>query len=117
MSQSESHVGVVACPACELHVAVTDPNEAIEVYRRHERVTGHEIEWERTALGVTAASTDVESVLEELDGAFPEGVPIGVLTAALSARGVPISEVLDEVYDLRMEGEVYEPSDDHVCVR
>jgi hypothetical protein len=113
MSTTEPHAGVVTCPTCEFHVSVAEPNEAVEVYRRHERVTGHEVEWERTALNVTALSSDVESVLETLDEEYSDGVPVGVLTAAASTRGVPISAVLDELYSLRMDGVIYEPLDDH----
>lgn len=116
MSTNESHAGVVVCSACELHVPVTDPNEAIEIFRRHKRVTGHEIEWERTALGVTASSPDTESTLTELTDTYPEGVPVGVLSAALSAHGVSIGDVLDELYALRMDGKIYEPIDDHFLV-
>lgn len=116
MSESDSHVGVVACPMCELYRSVSDPNEAIGIYRRHNRVTGHEIDWERTSLDVEASSTDIESVLQHLDSTFSKGVSIGVLTAALSTEGVSIGEVLDELYNLRMEGRVYEPSDGHFRV-
>jgi len=116
MSGREPHAGVVTCPTCELHVRVAEPNEAIEVYRRHSRVTGHDVVWERVALDVTAASADVESALADLDDGRSGGVPIGVLAAALSARGVPIADVLDELYELRMQGAIYEPTDDHVRV-
>lgn len=113
MSASDKHAGVVTCPICELHLQVAEPNEAIEIYRRHRSVTNHEIGWERTALGVTVASTDTESALEALDDEYSDGVPVGVLSAALSAQGVSISEVLDDIYSLRMDGIVYEPRDDH----
>jgi len=116
MSGSDSHAGIVACPTCELYISVTDPNEAVEIHRRHRRVTGHEVDWERTAIDVSAPSTDTESVLQALDDTFPEGVPVGVLTVALSARGVSIGTVIDELYDLRMEGKIYEPSDDRYRV-
>jgi hypothetical protein len=116
MSTNESHAGVVTCPACELHILVTDPNEAIEIYRRHKRVTDHEVEWERTSLNVTTSSTDTETVLTELADEYSEGVPIGVLSAALSAKGLAISEVLDELYSMRMEGKIYEPQEDHFLV-
>ncbi len=116
MSGSEPHAGVVTCPTCELHVRVAEPNDAIEVYRRHGRVTGHDVEWERVALDVTTTSADVGSALADLDDGRPEGVPIGVLAAALSPRGVPIADVLDGLYELRMEGAIYEPTDDHVRV-
>ncbi|WP_435185586.1 hypothetical protein [Halobellus sp. EA9] len=79
-------------------------------------MTGHEVDWERTAIGITAASTELEEVLRDLDEADSEGVSAGVLTAALSARGVSISEVLDELYDLRMDGRIHEPTDDHYSV-
>lgn len=116
MSGDDSHAGVVTCPACDLHLAVTEPNEAVEVFRRHERVTGHEIEWERTTLTDTAPSADVESVLAGLDEEYAEGVPVGVLTATMSTREVSIGVVLDELYSLRMEGAIYEPLDDHFSV-
>lgn len=116
MAGSESYAGVVTCPTCDLHVQVTDPNDAIELYRRHNRVTGHDVAWERVALDVTASSADVESALAELEDEHSEGVPIGVLAAAVSPHGVAIADVLDGLYDLRMEGAIYEPADDHVRV-
>ena len=116
MPGSDPHAGVVTCPTCDLHVRITDPNEAVELYRRHSRVTGHDVEWERVALDVTASAADIESALADLESRHPEGVPIGVLAAALSAQGVNIADVLDGLYDLRMEGAIYEPTDDHVRV-
>lgn len=116
MAESEPHAGVVTCPTCDLHVQVTDPNDAIDLYRRHSRVTGHDIAWERVALDVTVSSADVESALADLEDGHAEGVPIGVLAAALSPHGVAIADVVDGLYDLRMEGAIYEPTDDHVRV-
>lgn len=116
MSTNESHTGVITCSACELHIPITEPNEAITIYRRHKSVTGHEIEWERVAISTTAQSTDVETLLTDLAETYSDGVPIGVLTAVLSCQGVSISEVLEELYALRMEGRIYEPVDDHFLV-
>jgi hypothetical protein len=116
MSESKPYAGAVTCPTCDLHVQVTDPNEAIELYRRHSRVTGHDIAWERVALDVTASSADVESALADLEKQYPEGVPVGVLAAAVSHHGVAIADVVDGLYDLRMEGAIYEPADDHFRV-
>lgn len=116
MSTSESHAGVVTCSACELHIPVTEPNEAVEIYRRHKKVTNHNVEWERTALSAPTQSTDIEVVLTSLADTYSEGVPVGVLTAVLSTRDVSISEVLNELYSLRMEGRIYEPLDDHFLV-
>lgn len=101
---------------CELHLPVSDPNEAIKIYRRHKRVTDHEVDWERTAIDVTSASSDLEAVLRDIDEADSEGVSAGVLTATLSAEGVSIGEVLDGLYDLRMEGKIHQPTDDHYSV-
>ena len=116
MSESKPYAGAVTCPTCDLHVQVTDPNEAIELYRRHSRVTGHDIEWERVSLDVTASAADIESALADLEDEHAGAVPVGVLAAAVSPHGVAIADVLDGLYDLRMEGAIYEPADDHFRV-
>lgn len=112
----QPHVGVVSCPTCGLNATVTDPNGAIDRYRRHHSVTGHALKWERTALGTAVETTNVESALDTLGDEYAEGVPIGVLTAALTERNVTIEETLQTIYDLRMEGAIYEPRDDHFLV-
>lgn len=114
MAAQEPHAGVVTCAACDLHTAVDEPNDAIDLYRRHAGVTGHDVEWERVAVGDAVAAADVKDALVELGDDYPEGVPLGVLTAALSEQGVTIAETLDALYDLRMSGEIYEPRDEHV---
>ncbi|GGC65455.1 hypothetical protein [Haloferax sulfurifontis] len=106
--------GVVTCPACDLHVSVSEPNEAVELYRRHANVTGHDVEWERVAFDAEAESDDVKEALIELGEDHPDGVALGRLAAALTDNGVAIGETLDAVRDLRMSGEIYEPRDDHV---
>ncbi|ELZ96252.1 hypothetical protein [Haloferax sulfurifontis] len=106
--------GVVTCPSCDLHVAVAEPNDAVELYRRHANVTGHDVEWERVAFGAEAESDDVKEALIELGEDHPDGVELGRLAAALTDNGVAIGETLDAVRDLRMSGEIYEPRDDHV---
>ncbi|QLC35361.1 hypothetical protein EFA46_013965 (plasmid) [Halarchaeum sp. CBA1220] len=114
MSAQEPQAGVVTCPACDLHAAVDEPNDAIDLYRRHTSVTGHDVEWERVAVGDAVTTADVKDALVALGDDYPEGVPLGVLTAALAERGVTIAATLDALYDLRMSGEIYEPRDDHV---
>ncbi|AKU09211.1 MULTISPECIES: hypothetical protein [Haloferax] len=106
--------GVVTCPACDLHVSVSEPNEAVELYRRHANVTGHDVEWERVAFDAEAESDDVKEALIELGEDHPDGVALGRLAAALTDNGVAIGETLDAVRDLRMSGEIYEPQDDYV---
>lgn len=116
MTATESHTGVITCSTCDLHIPISEPNEAIEIYRRHKSVTSHEIEWERVALSTTPQCTDIETLLTDLAETYSDGVPIGVLTAVVSSQGVSISEVLEELYSLRMEGRIYEPVDDHFLV-
>lgn len=116
MSRQESSVGTVVCPVCDLRLTVATPNEAIELYRRHVRITGHDIEWERTTLNATAESIDVESTLKTLSSDHADGVSLGLLTVALADRDITIAETLNAVYDLRMKGAVYEPRDDHLLV-
>lgn len=84
------------------------------MYRRHASVTGHDLEWERADLDVAVPGGDVKTVLDELGDRYESGVPIGVLTAAMSEQDVSIAESLEEVYDLRMTGQLYEPRDDHL---
>lgn len=116
MPRQEPGAGTVVCPVCDFRSAVATPNEAIELYRRHVRITGHDMEWERTTLNVIAESTDVESALEALSSDHSDGVSLGILTAALADQGITIAETLDTIYDLRMDGTVYEPHDDHLLV-
>lgn len=114
--EKSAHAGALACPTCDFHTTVAEPNDAIECYRRHRSVTGHAIAWERTALDAAVETDDVETALDGLGDEYGEGVPLGVLTAALAERGVTIEETLDAIYDLRMEGAIYEPRDDRVLV-
>ncbi|GAA0307329.1 hypothetical protein [Halarchaeum salinum] len=114
MAAQEPQAGVVTCPVCDLHTAVDDSNDAVDLYRRHASVTGHDVEWERVAVGDTVSTGNVKAALVELGNDYSEGVPLGVLTAALAAQGISIAETLDTLYDLRMGGEIYEPRDDHV---
>ncbi|EMA06317.1 hypothetical protein [Haloferax denitrificans] len=106
--------GVVTCPSCDLHVAVAEPNDAVELYRRHANVTGHDVEWERVAFDADVETDDVKQALVELGENHPDGVELGRLAAALADAGVAIGDTLDAVRDLRMSGEIYEPRDDHV---
>ena len=114
MSERQTRRFAVTCPTCGTREELDDPNEAVEMYRRHRSVTGHAIEWERADLDVDVPSGGVEATLRALGDRYDEGVPVGVLTAAMSERGVGIDETLDELYELRMAGQLYEPKDDHL---
>ncbi|WP_318567183.1 DUF7542 family protein [Salinigranum marinum] len=110
---------VVSCPDCERSHAVDRPNEAVAFFRRHERLTGHAVEWERPALdveGLRAAPTDrsLDAVISWLDEQYDDGVPLGVVTAVRSDQGVSMHETFEAIEARRLSGALYEPRDDHL---
>lgn len=116
-SRSERAPLSVVCADCEVQKELEDANEAVAFYRRHRSITGHDVEWVRTDLDVPAASgDDLEKLIGKLEGRFENGVPIGVVTAAMGNRGLTIGETLSAIHELRMAGELYEPCDDHLRV-
>lgn len=108
----------VICADCEVRKELDGVNEAVAFYRRHRSVTGHDVEWVRADLDVTAAASedDLEELIGELEGRFEDGVPIGVVAAAMGERGCTIGETLAAIREQRMAGELYEPQDDHLRV-
>lgn len=112
-SEAEAEL-VVTCPECETRTELNHPNEAVETYERHRGLTGHEMVWERADLDVDAPAGDVARVLEELTAQYDGAVPVGSVTAAMSEQDVSIAETLEELYELRMTGRLYEPTDDHI---
>lgn len=116
-SRDERTPLAVVCADCATRKELEDANEAVAFYRRHRSITGHDIEWVRTDLDVPAASEDdLKELVDELEGRFEDGVPIGVVTAAMGNRGLTIGETLSAIRELRMGGELYEPRDDHLRV-
>lgn len=105
---------VAACVDCDERREATDPNEIVRFYRRHQSVTGHDVEWERTPTTLDTTSDDVPSVVASLVGDPEEGVPLGELSAAMSEFGWTVGETLEAVHDHRMRGALWEPQDDHV---
>jgi len=106
---------VVACPDCRDRREMTDPNEAVAFFRRHERLTGHDVAWERADLGETPVPDgDLEAVVAQLEAHYDEGVPVGVVAAAMGAQGHSMRETLDGLREIRLSGGLYEPRDDHL---
>lgn len=116
MSDQTQAFYAVACPECEIRTETDVPNEIVECYRRHNSVTGHEIEIEHAATdAIDDVDADgVEEVIRELQEQYQEGVPLGVVAAVMHDRGVSLTETLDDIYDIRMGGGLYEPQDDHI---
>lgn len=108
----------VVCADCEVSKELDGANEAVAFYRRHHSVTGHDVEWVRADLDGTEAASeaDLEGLIGELGRRFEEGVPIGVIAAAMGERGHTIGETLAAIRERRMAGELYEPRDDHLRV-
>ncbi|MFC6906471.1 DUF7542 family protein [Halalkalicoccus tibetensis] len=117
MNQRERARLVVTCPDCAVRKAIDDVNEAVAFHRRHRAITGHDVEWERAELeGASIPGEDLRSVIAELEARVEGGVPLGLVTVAMGERGMTIGETLDAVRELRMEGKLYEPRDDHLRV-
>lgn len=117
MNQHERARLVVACPDCAVHKLVDDANEAVAFHRRHNAITGHDVEWERAELdGGEVPGEDLRSVIAALETRVEGSVPLGLVTVAMSERGMTIGETLEAVRELRMNGELYEPRDDHLQV-
>ncbi|WP_254545808.1 hypothetical protein [Halomarina pelagica] len=129
MSEEPRAPFVVACPDCEVRTATDDPNETVAFYRRHRAVTGHDLAWERAEfdgaddLRPDADGTDgpgggeavLAAIVDDLEGTYGNGVPVGIVAAAMGARGVPMGETLERIRALRMRGALYEPRDDHLA--
>jgi hypothetical protein len=116
---TERDAFVVACPDCEVERATDDPNETVAFYRRHSATTGHDVTVERApeaGLDDVPDDADVRAVVAALEERYEEGVPIGVVAAAMSARGETIGGTLDAIHTQRMRGGLYEPRDDHLRV-
>lgn len=117
MNQDERARLVVTCPDCAVRKPIDDVNEAVAFYRRHRAITGHDVEWERAELdGGRVAGEDLRSVIATLESRTGGHVPLGLVTVAMGERGMTIGETLEGVRELRMNGELYEPRDDHLRV-
>lgn len=120
MKQQERADFIVVCADCELRKELATPNEAVAFYHRHRSITGHDVSWERADIDLLrrVPAGDLKTVIEglALEGEFTDGVPTGVITAAMSERGATIGETLEAIHELRMAGELYEPRDDYLCV-
>lgn len=116
MSSQDQARYVAVCPECDVTRETDAPNEIVEFYRRHYRVTGHDVEIEHAEpdLDDEIGESDLKDVVRQLEEQYENGVPIGVVAAVMSEQGKSIEETLDEIHEIRMSGGLYEPQDDHL---
>ncbi|GAA5433622.1 hypothetical protein Hjap01_03110 [Haloarcula japonica] len=98
-------------------VEASTANEVIASYRRQQELIDTDLEWvfaEHPAVTSVPASDSIDAVIRELDDYFENGVPLGVLAAAMSKQGWTVGDTLSEVYELRMSGSIWEPRADHI---
>lgn len=99
-------------------IEATAANEVIKFYRRQTRLTATDVEWlfcEHRAVTAAPDSGGVDHVLDALAEQFNDGVPLGIVAAAMSKQDWTVSETLDALYELRMAGALWEPREDHLC--
>ncbi len=115
ITDDTQHEYIGRCPHCETAVPTDDPNDLVAFFRRHHRVTGHQILIEQSALDLDeSVGQDVVDRVRRRQGAFDNGVPIGIVAVEMSAVGVGIGETLSRIHDQRLTGALYEPVDDHL---
>ena len=120
MSSQDQARYVAVCPECDVTRQTDVPNEVVEFYRRHYRVTGHDIELEHAEpdldgeIETEGTDFDLKDVIRQLEEQHENGVPIGVVAAVMSERGKSVEETLSEIHEIRMSGGLYEPQDDHL---
>lgn len=104
------------CPTCDTGVRTDDANETIAFFRRHRRVTDHDIEIEHAAGDITVASGDIDilPIVRKLQSTYDPGVPVGIVAAVMSDHGWSTEETMDRIRERRMAGTLYEPTDDHI---
>ncbi|SEQ77742.1 hypothetical protein [Natrinema salaciae] len=106
---------VAACEECGVETEIETANEIVAFYRRHHRQTGHDVVLTRAALVFEPPAGALETIVADLERRYEDGVPIGIVAAAMSERGVSVGETLAEIDDVRMTGSLYEPRDDHLA--
>lgn len=84
------------CRTCGVETAARDPNEIVAFYRRHNRLTDHEVEWVEPGAGfdfTLPTDGDVEGVLLALEAQYVgEGNPMANDVPELEAGAVVESE-------------------------
>ncbi|MDS0222395.1 hypothetical protein NDI54_13690 [Haloarcula sp. S1AR25-5A] len=98
-------------------VEASTANEVIAFYRRQQGLMDTDLEWvfaEHPAVTEAPGADSIDAVLRGLDDYFKNGVPLGVLAAAMSKQGWTVGDTLSEVYELRMSGSLWEPRADHL---
>jgi len=116
MSSQDQAQYVAVCPECDVTRQTDTPNEVVEFYRRHYRVTGHDIDLQHAEpdLDEEVEGDDLKEIIRQLEEQYENGVPIGVIASVMNERGQTIEETLEGIHEIRMSGGLYEPQDDHL---
>jgi hypothetical protein len=117
MSHQDTVPFVAQCTRTGETIETTTANEVVAFYRRQQRLMDTDVEWvvaDHDAISPELDADSVESALRELDDEFEDGIPIGILTAAMSNEGKTVGETLTDLYELRMSGSIWEPRSDHL---
>jgi len=113
----ESAPFIARATATDELIESTAANDVVEFYRRQNGLTGTDVEWvifDHPAVTQAPDSGDVEDVLNALDEQFKGGIPLGIITAAMSKQGWTVGETIASLHELRMSGALWEPRDDHL---
>lgn len=112
----EDSVYSAVCRACDTGVRTDEPNETIAFFRRHRRVTDHDVEigFADGSAPAELEDADVLTVVRELQSTYDTGVPVGVVAAVMGEHGCPIDGTIDRIHERRMDGTLYEPTDGHL---
>ena len=108
---------VARCTETGDRIATDTANGVVARYRRRRRLVDTDLEWvsaEHRAVSEAPASDDLGDVLRELDDHFEDGVPLGILAAAMGQQGWTVGDTLAATHELRMRGALWEPRADHL---
>ncbi|WP_226482186.1 hypothetical protein [Natrinema amylolyticum] len=116
MTHQRQSAFTAACRECGIDMEPDSANEIVDFYRRHRRQTDHDVILTRAEFEFDPPTDDdLVTVIADLENRYENGVPIGIVAAAMSERGFSVGETLDEIHEVRMTGALYEPRDDHLA--
>lgn len=111
----------LSCKTCDEVWKFDDVDAAEKFKEEHGEVTDHEIarkpEEFQSSLNLDGSRlTDniIKDAIIKIEREYEDGAPIQAVCAVLVESGVELSDVLDQIENLRVKGEVYEPKSGHL---